>query len=415
MNRGTFIDLFAGAGGLSEGFMTSGFHPVAHVENETNPSLTLKTRMAYHHLKNKKRLNDYYSYLEGDLNRDELYSIIPEDILNTVINLEINKDNISKIFSRINRNLESIGRSQVDVIVGGPPCQAYSLVGRARDQYGMRKDHRNYLYRMYVYFLKHFQPSVFVFENVPGLLSAGDGELFADVQKHLERAGYKVDHAFLNAHDFGVLQNRKRIILIGWKKELDLEYPEFNPEKNDHLVKEVLEDLPPLEPGIPLKNEEYTAPPTEYLKNYGIRSGRDKLTLHIARPHNKRDREIYKMAIELWNGKKKRLKYTEVPAKYRTHNNMKSFLDRFKVVAADLPYSHTIVSHIAKDGHYYIHPDIKQLRSLSIREAARLQSFPDNYYFEGPRTSRFSQVGNAVPPLMAEKISCEIEKMLESI
>lgn len=415
MNKRVFIDLFAGAGGLSEGFVTNGFYPVAHVENETNSSLTLKTRMAYHHLKEKNRLGDYYSYLEGELSRDELYNRIPEDILNTVINLDINENNIRKIFNRIDRNLGNIGRSQVDAVVGGPPCQAYSLVGRARDQYRMRNDSRNYLYKMYVKFLKYFEPNVFVFENVLGLLSAGGGGLFEDVQKHFDRAGYEIDYAPLNALNFGVLQNRKRIILIGWKRGLDLEYPQFNSEKNGYLVNEVLEDLPPLEPGVPLKNEEYAAPPTEYLKNYGLRNGRDKLTLHVARPHNDRDREIYRRAIKLWNERKRRLKYTDLPKKYRTHKNTKSFLDRFKVVADNLPYSHTVVSHIAKDGHYYIHPDISQLRSLSIREAARLQSFPDDYYFEGAQTPRFNQIGNAVPPLMGGKIASKIGKMLEGI
>lgn len=415
MNKEVFIDLFAGAGGLSEGFVNNGFYPVAYVENETNPSLTLKTRMAYHHLKDKNRPGDYYNYLKGDLSRGDLYSRIPEDVLNTVINLDINEGNLKKIFERIDTNLERLGRNQVDAIVGGPPCQAYSVIGRARDQYKMKKDPRNYLYRMYAEFLKYFQPEIFVFENVPGLLSAGKGELFKDVKKQFDRAGYKIDWDHLNAHDFGVLQNRRRIILIGWKKCLNLEYPEFNTERNGHLVKEVLDDLPPLEPGIPPENKEYVAPPTEYLKNYGLRNGKDVLTLHRARIPNERDREIYRRAIKLWKDKKKRLKYTDLPKKYRTHKNTKSFLDRFKVVADDLPYSHTVVSHIAKDGHYYIHPDINQLRSLSIREAARLQSFPDNYYFEGSRTSRFSQVGNAVPPLMAEKISCKIERMLESI
>jgi DNA (cytosine-5)-methyltransferase 1 len=141
------------------------------------------------------------------------------------------------------------------------------------------------------------------------------------------------------------------------------------------------------------------------------------LTWHQTRPHNNRDREIYKEAINAWNNNKQRLCYSELSKRRPeliTHKNTTSFTNRFNVIKQDEKFSHTILAHIAMDGHYYIHPDINQLRSLSVREAARLQSFPDDFYFEGPRTSAFRQIGNAVPPKMAEQIAKKIKSMLEN-
>ncbi len=410
----TYMELFAGTGGLAEGFMRAGFTPVAHIEMDKYASLTIKTRLAYHYLKKRKKLFVYYSYLKGQISRNELYSSLPENIATGMINKEISEDNLFVLFKNIEKRLTKLKLKKIDVIAGGPPCQAYSLVGRARDPYNMKNDPRNYLYKLYAKFLQKFKPEVFVFENVPGLLSVGKGKLWEDVKKHFGNAGYVVNYKILNACDFGVLQNRKRVIVIGWRKELNFRYPEFkkNEEITNYKVRDILVDLPPLLPGEKITNGDYVSELTSYLKKYGLRSKEDFLTLHITRKINDRDRKIYRLTIETWEKHKKRLMYTDVPEKYRTHNNQKSFLDRFKVVAINLPYSHTVVAHLAKDGHYYIHPDIKQLRSISVREAARLQSFPDNYYFEGPMTAEFKQIGNAVPPLLAEKIARKIKEMI---
>lgn len=411
----TYIELFAGAGGLAEGFMRAGFTPVAHLEIDKYASLTIKTRLAYHYLKKRKKLFVYYNYLKGQISRDELYSYLHKNIATEVINKEISEDNLFVLFKNIEKRLIRLKLKKIDVIAGGPPCQAYSLVGRARDPYNMENDPRNYLYKLYAKFLQKFKPKVFVFENVPGLLSAGEGKLWEDIKKHFGNSGYVVDYKILNAYDSGVLQNRKRVIVIGWRKEFNFYYPEFkkNEEITNYKTRDILVDLPPLLPGEKITNGNYVSEPIPYLKKYGLRSKEDFLTLHITRKVNDRDRKIYHMAIELWEKHKKRLMYTDIPEKYRTHHNHKSFLDRFKVVAINLPCSHTVVAHLAKDGHYYIHPDIKQLRSISVREAARLQSFPDNYYFEGPMTSKFRQIGNAVPPLMAENIARKIREMIK--
>ena len=410
----TYMELFAGAGGLAEGFLRTGFTPVAHIEIDKHASLTTKTRLTYYYLKKKNKLFVYRAYLKGQISRNELYSYLPDDYISMVIDKEIKEENLATLFEKIEDNLMRLGLKKIKVIVGGPPCQAYSLVGRARDPYNMENDPRNYLYKLYAKFLQKFKPEVFVFENVPGLLSAGKGKLWKDVKRHFENAGYMVDYKILNTYDFGVRQSRKRIIVIGWRKELDFHYPEFKKNKDiaNYKVRDILLDLPPLLSGEKIIYGNYTSKPTQYLKKYRLRSKEDILTLHITRKINDRDKEIYRLTIEMWEKDKKRLMYTDIPEKYRTHNNQKSFLDRFKVVAGDLPCSHTVVAHLAKDGHYYIHPDMKQLRSISVREAARLQSFPDNYYFEGSMTAKFRQIGNAVPPLMAEKIARKIKEMI---
>ena len=304
-----------------------------------------------------------------------------------MINIEISKDNLPDIFEKIDSEL---GKGKIDLVVGGPPCQAYSVAGRARKN--MDKDLRNTLYKYYVEFLKKYQPKMFVFENVPGILSAKNGKHLENIFKTVREIGYEVSlptnkSRFLNAKDFGVLQDRKRVIIIGWKKELDLSYPEFKVEKNNcQVLKDLFADLKPLKNGEGTLNAiKYAKPATEYLKQSKIRNGLDFVTQHIARPNNENDLEIYRIAVEEWNNGK-RLNYATLPLRLIKHNNTKSFTNRFQVVNGQ-GVSHTVVAHIAMDGHYYIHPDKKQNRSITVREAARIQSFPDDYFFEGSRTA----------------------------
>ena len=421
MRKLRFIDVFAGAGGMSEGFINAGFKPIAHVEIDRAACNTLKTRASYHYLKSKKNEEIYYSYLRGEISRSKLYESVPDRLLNTVINEGISELNNPSIFEKIDRLNKD---QEVDLIIGGPPCQAYSLVGRARDANNMKNDPRNYLYVQYAEYLNKYKPKMFVFENVIGLKSAKDGKYLKDMEALYKKYGYTMTLNTVSAKQFGVLQNRRRVIIIGWKENLNITPPNLelvDNERKDTYVKSIFEDLPKLQAGEGIgKYFEYATKTNRYLEFSNIRNGVDFVTQHIARPHCERDKQIYQLAVEKWNDKGVRLKYPDVPNELKTHSNTSSFIDRFKVVADNLKYSQTVVAHISKDGHYYIHPDKDQQRSITVREAARLQSFPDNFYFEGVkegmiRTAAFKQIGNAVPPLMAKTIGKEIHKILKTI
>ena len=406
----TVIDLFAGAGGLSEGFVQAGFVPIAHVEMDKDACNTLRTRSCFHYLRTQDRTDIYYQYLKGEISREDLYNEVPSDVTNAVINVEISNDTIDDTFRRIK---ELAGDQKIDMIIGGPPCQAYSLLGRHRKT--MEDDPRTLLYLQYGKFLKEFKPMGFVFENVPGLLSAKKGEHFQNLQDYFDELGYKVHYKMLDASDYGVLQVRHRIILVGWKKEKDLGYPVIEQKRASAVTNDILNDLPKLKAGEVKKVAKYRASSNTYLEESGIRSKEDEfVTENISRPVNENDANIYACAIKLWNKKHVRIKYTDLPKDYKTQKNENSFLDRFKVVDGQ-GYAHTVVAHLAKDGHYYIHPSLDDCRSISVREAARMQSFPDNFYFEGSRSAMFKQIGNAVPPLMAKSIAESINKLLWQI
>lgn len=406
----TYIDIFAGAGGLSEGFLKNGYIPVAHVEMKNEACFTLKTRTCYYYLKEQGRIEDYNRYLKNEISREELYTMIPEVLLNTVINKTMDKPGMTVLYEHIDELMRIQKVASIDVLVGGPPCQAYSLVGRARSENNMEGDPRNYLYELYADMLIKYHPRMFVFENVPGLLTAKGGKYFNDMRESFRNAGYELDFDILNSNEFGVLQNRRRVILIGKKIGEKYHYPKLEKVEHGYSVADLLKDLPSIQPGE--KNNVYATNPTKYLWATGIRTKDDILTWHEARPNLERDRKIYSCVIKAWDENKTRLKYTDLPKELCTHKNRKSFLDRFKIVASDLRHSQTMVAHISKDGHYFIHPDINQARSISVREAARIQSFPDNYYFEGSRTAAFLQIGNAVPPLMAGAIAIALKKQL---
>lgn len=423
----TFIDLFAGAGGLSEGFVRAGFTPIAHVEMDKYACDTLRTRAAYHYLRGKGELDAYKQYLQDKKDGEsgeKLWNKVPATVTDSVIHETISSSTIERIFQKID-SLK--GENPVDLIIGGPPCQAYSIVGRSRIGKSVEEDPRNELYKFYVKFLERYNPKMFVFENVLGLKTAKKGKPLKDLEQLVHSIGYDMQMQIQNASELGVLQRRQRLILVGWKKDVlnakgeKYCYPQLDTKKNDYAVmKDLFSDLPQRKAGEGTLTGKvyYTKPLAEmnYLRESAIRNDLFEFTTqHVARPHNSNDREIYCLAIRQWYEKKKQLDYSKIPSHLQTHNNKKSFLDRYSVVNPD-GCCHTVVAHLSKDGHYYIYPTpnptIENARSITVREAARLQSFPDDYYFEGSRGAAFKQIGNAVPVVLAYKIAKELKKQL---
>lgn len=403
--RLNFIDLFAGAGGLSEGFIRAGYTPLAHIEMDKYACDTLKTRAAFHWLKSQNKLSVYKKYLYEKQEKEDgskLWEQVPKEEIDRVIHETIGEETIDGIFAKVDKLK---GNEQVDIIIGGPPCQAYSVAGRARMGKTVEDDPRNELYKYYVKFLERYQPKMFVFENVPGMLTARDGKIWGDFKRSIMQAGYNLGGNVIDASKYGILQNRKRWIIVGQRflfgKPHDF-YPHLEEEINKYeVLKDLFCDLPERKHGegqlcTPVKYTKLLSE-MDYLKKSEIRNEIfDFTTQHIARPHNENDREIYRIALELWK-QGKRINYAELPPELQKHKNKVSFLNRFQVVNPD-GCCHTVVAHIAMDGHYYIYPTlnptIENVRSITIREAARLQSFPDDYYFEGSRSAAFKQIGN---------------------
>ncbi|MBS5965814.1 MULTISPECIES: DNA cytosine methyltransferase [Peptoniphilaceae] len=407
------IDLFAGGGGLSEGFRYNEFKFICHIEKDYAACLTLKLRNVYYYLKNLDSLEIYNEYLKDNITFKELLNEIPENVIEDVLNYEINDESITEIFNYIDKK---IGEDSLDGIIGGPPCQAYSTIGRGKNKHKKETDERIYLYEYYIEFLEKYKPKFFIFENVNGLLSFRDfnhRRLLPIILESFDIAGYNVKWQIVNTEDYGIAQKRERLFLVGFRKDLNLEKNFFEVlgqyKCQAPTITELFEDLPDIKAGE--QKNEYSKSIDSSLVTKEYRDIlTDVLTQHISRPNNENDLKIYKLVSD---AKKHgvNLKYNELPEELITHTNTKSFLDRYKAIDGD-SVSHTVVAHISKDGHYYIHPDSKQNRSISVREAARIQGFPDNYYFETSRTSAFIQIGNAVPPKLSRKLAMSILEIL---
>lgn len=410
------IDLFSGAGGLTEGFRTPKFNLIAHVELDKDACKTLQLRDAYYYLKNNNKINKYRDYITKKLTFEGLMHEIPSEIKEKVINTAINKENLQSIFEQINSKRNG---KKIEGIIGGPPCQAYSTIGRAQNKRIKDKDERIYLYKYYIEFLKEYQPDFFIFENVKGLLSFKDinGEnLLEQITKDFTNAyrkdTYDVKVKVVNCAQYGVPQQRERILIFGQKKsKKNMDFFELLSKKKESppIIKELFFDLPRLKAGEE-KNTYRRVSPCDYIRK-NIRTTNLPLTQNISRPNNENDLKIYQI-VAREKQKNKNVKYSDLPKSLITHKKSNIFLDRFKAIDGD-GISQTVVAHISKDGHYYIHPDVKQNRSITVREAARIQTFPDDFYFESSRTSAFKQIGNAVPPYFSKKISSVIIELMQ--
>lgn len=404
------IDLFSGGGGLTEGFKQQEYNILCHVEMDENACDSLKTREAYYYLKEHNQLHDYEKYLMGELSKKELYAMVPEGYLNKILNYQISHENLSDILGDID---ELIHDFEIDGIIGGPPCQAYSTIGRARNDLKKETDERVFLYKYYSKFLEKYTPNFFIFENVKGLLSYkdfNDEKLLPKILKEFEDRGYDVDYRVLNTADYGVPQKRERLFIFGINSKFEYKACDFfgnllQYREPSITVGELFQDLPRMQAGDTV-NRYSKIPPSNFVTN-NLRMNKNVLSQNIARPHNDRDKSIYRLVVQAKNVGVQ-LKYNELPKSLKTHQNEVNFLDRYKCLDKE-GAAHTLVAHISKDGHYYIHPDLKQNRSISVREAARIQTFPDDYYFESSRTAAFKQIGNAVPVFFANKLAQTIK------
>lgn len=406
------IDLFAGCGGLSEGFLQSErFNFIAHIEWEKPMCDTLKNNLIKRWKQKEENVNK--SVIRFDIQKtDELFcgNWSQESIA------EYGLDNDQYV---INNGLDGLVKDQkIDVIIGGPPCQAYSLAGRAQSPNSMKDDYRNYLFESFVKVVERYQPKVFVFENVPGILSAkpGDKLVIERIFEAFDKIGYEIrdkkmlKKSIYSAADFSCPQERHRVIIIGVKKngntDLNEYYDALNELKNINkkvTVRDAIGDLPKFIPlDKPKKGENGN------ISHIQIDGG--KIDDHEPRYNNLRDIEVFKKWVNnnmnQYTTEEKLRFYTEVTGKTTNHN-------KYRSLEWDKP-SPTIVSHLYKDGLLFIHPDASQGRSITIREAAILQGFPLDFEFIGSNAYRYKMIGNAVPVQLANNIALALAKVLDS-
>ena len=485
------IDLFAGPGGLNEGFSRLGedsgspqFETVGSFEMESSAINTLRLRGLYRRLLRTSGVPDsYYEFIRGERLWESFLAepgIAAEFEASSAhvhqVELGSDDDDSDALIEAALHSAEVTVDSPW-VLIGGPPCQAYSLAGRSRraNDETFATDKKHFLYREYLRIITTFSPPIFVMENVKGLLSSSTDEhggMFAKIKSDLENRDGKHQYTIhsvvsdkepdqllprdfvIQSEHYGVPQKRHRVILVGIRNDY------FNSavaldslQKSEPVtVGQALSDMPKLRSGIsPIRDDGAEAwlgvrdavsaehggskqkggrsltrggPSVPFANalegGFGTWVRDPKLRhaiQHESRGHMLKDLKRYWFAAhEGTNGPSPKLS-SFPPDLQPLHKNASAasrpFQDRFRVQVADQP-STTVVSHISKDGHYYIHPDPLQMRSLTVREAARLQTFPDNYFFWGNRTQQYHQVGNAVPPLLATQIAREVRKIFRT-
>jgi len=497
------VDLFAGPGGLGEGFAALGRHEdsqpfriVLSIENNPAAHQTLELRSFFRQFPCSEVPASYYHHLRGAISRAELFDCYPEEAARAraeAWQATLGEEPRRAVDRRIRR---AVGDAGTWVLVGGPPCQAYSTMGRSRNKgiegYRPEEDRRHYLYREYLRIIAGHWPPVFVMENVKGLLSTTvNGErIFGHILQDLRspraavrrRSGphwqYRIfslekpslfgdddadPNGFLvKAELHGIPQARHRLFLLGIREDLSAT-PAGLPVSEPVHASRVLSGLPRLRSGLSQEEDspeawrgsirkalnrgwlselresagdaEYRlvlstirnlrvprqgrgndvflrfSPGADYERDWFIDPHLMGVCNHATREHVAEDLHRYLFAACFGKVRKRSPSLRHFPKRLLPkHKSVKDalsrgdFADRFRVQVGPRPAT-TVTSHIAKDGHYYIHPDPGQCRSLTVREAARLQTFPDNYFFCGPRTAQYRQVGNAVPPLLAVRIA----------
>ncbi len=407
----TFIDLFAGCGGLSEGFLeTKHFCGLAHVEWEMPMVKTLRHRLVKKWEETESSAQKKVIHFDIQKTDELLYGNWSNESLSLY-----GSTNHEDIKSHGLKGL--IGNTHVNLIIGGPPCQAYSIHGRATDKNSMNNDYRNYLFESFCKVVQEFKPEIFVFENVAGLLSAKPGGIPVKnrIYEAFDEIGYNIltpnllNNALYNALDFNVPQNRPRVIIFGVKRGSQISlselYDSIEKEKSTKrklTVKDAIGNLPPLYP-LPTQIKEGRLTRSHEL------NPNPEITQHEARNHAPREQGIFKEWVEK---NMNHISHQDMIAYYFQKTGHKTLYQKYKSLEWDKP-SHTIVAHLSKDGYMFIHPDPAQQRSITIREAACLMTFPFDYLFLGNTAYNFKMIGNAVPVKFASAIANSLFKVLE--